>query len=314
MNNSPKYSIIIPIYNESGNIPLLYDRLDPIVKSFDGPTEVIFVNDGSEDNSIELLNDLRKQDPTYKVIVFSRNFGHQTAITAGLDYSSGDAVMVMDGDLQDPPEVLPNLIAKWSEGFDVVYAIRKLRKEGFLKKVAYKSFYYILNSISEVKIPIDSGDFGLMDKKVVDRLKKMPERNRFVRGIRSWVGYRQTGLQYERESRHSGKPKYTFPKLMKLAADGFISFSNVPLRIMVYIGSFVSLIAFIGVIITLHKRLFTTNHPEGYTTILVSMLFIGGIQLLGIGLLGEYLGRIYDEVKQRPKYIIDKLIGFNRDE
>ncbi len=305
------YSVVIPVYNESETLPILLEKLENVLSGLSESYEVILVNDGSKDDSLEILMKWQNDHPPFKIINLSRNFGHQIAITAGLDLTEGQAVMVMDGDLQDPPEVLPLLIEKWKAGYDVVYAIRKQRKEGFFKRMAYRTFYRVLNNISEVKIPIDAGDFGLMDRKIVDLLKKLPERNRFVRGIRSWVGYRQTGIEYERSERFAGDVKYTYKRLINLALDGLISFSNVPLRLMVYVGLSVSGFAFIGILVTLYKRFFEAEIPRGYTTILISILFIGGIQLIGMGLLGEYIGRVYDEVKQRPVYIIKGLFGFN---
>lgn len=306
-----KISIVIPVYNEEKVLEELYRRLVKVMDSLNYEFEVIMVDDGSKDNSLRILEDFCQRDKRFKLISFSRNFGHQTAVSAGIDFTSGDAVIVMDADLQDPPEVLPNFIAKWEEGYDVVYAIRTKRKEGFLKRMAYAAFYRILRYISDIEIPLDSGDFSIMDKKIVDLLKKMPERNRFVRGIRSWLGFRQIGLAYERDPRFAGETKYTFKKLLKLAFDGIVSFSKVPLQFASLMGFIVSAFAIIYGIGTFFQKILTDTTVPGYTTTIIMITFIGGIQLITIGIIGEYIARIYDEVKQRPHYIIKELKGFD---
>ena len=305
------YSIVIPIYNEEENLPELYNRLTDVMTSLQEPYEVIFVDDGSKDNSLNIMREMHQRDKRIKTISLSRNFGHQIAISAGIEYARGKAVIVMDGDLQDPPEVLPPFIQKWKEGWDAVYAIRRKRKENLLKRAAYAIFYRLLKKISSIDIPLDSGDFSIMDRKIVDILKSMPERTRFVRGIRTWVGFKQVGLEYERDKRFAGKPKYNFKKLVKLALDGLISFSYVPLKLAVSFGFVISGVSFLGAIATLFQRLFTDTTVPGYATTVISILFLGGIQLITIGILGEYIGRIYDEVKQRPLYIIQEIIGFD---
>ena len=290
--NSIYISVILPVFNEEQVLPELHRRLTAVLRGFSEPYEIIFVNDGSRDKSLEIMKRLHSEDSRVKFIDFSRNFGHQIAITAGMDYASGDAVIIMDADLQDPPEVLPELISKWREGYEVVYAVRKKRKEGLFKRICYSTFYRVLRKLSTIEIPLDSGDFSLMDKKVVEQLRKMLEQNRFVRGIRSWVGFKQIGLEYERGARFAGETKYPFRKLVKLAIDGVFSFSYTPLRIVSRIGFVVVGISFLGAVFTLFQRLFTDTTVPGYTTILISVLFLGGIQLLSIGLVGEYIGRI----------------------
>jgi len=303
------YSIVVPIYNEHENIPELFRRLRPVIDTLDGRVEVIFVDDGSRDDSFALLLDLHRQDPRFKAISFSRNFGHQVAFTAGIEHATGDAVILMDGDLQDPPEVLSLFIAKWKEGFDVVYAIRKKRKENILKRAAYASFYRILKRLSYLDIPLDSGDFCLMDKRVVDTLRRLPERNRFVRGLRTWAGFRQVGLEYERHQRFAGSPKYTLGKLIRLAYDGVFSFSTAPLRAAVYCGFALSTLAFLGGLYLVYQRLAHKIDLVGWTSTMVVMTFLGGVILATLGVIGEYIGRIYDEVKSRPLYVIREKIG-----
>lgn len=307
------YSVVIPIYNEQANLPELYRRLTTVMTNLNAHYEIILVNDGSTDDSLLLMRELNQKDSRVKIINLSRNFGHQIAISAGMDYTKGQAVIVMDGDLQDPPEVLPIFIEKWQEGWDVVYAVRKKRKENLFKRVAYAMFYRILHKISNIDIPLDSGDFSVIDRKIVNLLKSMPERNRFVRGIRTWVGFKQIGVDYERDRRFAGKPKYTFKRLVKLALDGVISFSYFPLQMARSLGFIVSGVSLVGAVLTLCQRLFTDTTVPGYATTVISILFLGGIQLITIGILGEYIGRIYDEVKQRPLYIFQELIGFEDD-
>ena len=302
-------SLVFPVYNEEEVLPLLYARVCRIIEELEYEIEVILVNDGSRDASLGLMQEFHRQDPRFKVIDFARNFGHQVAITAGIDFASGDAVILLDADLQDPPELLPQFLKKWEEGYQVVYAIRKTRQEHILKRAAYSSFYRILQKISNIQIPLDSGDFCLMDRLVIDTLKAMHERNRFVRGLRSWAGFRQIGLEYDRDKRQAGKVKYTMTRLMKLALDGIVSFSYFPLRIAGYTGFTISLISFLGILVYLYKKLFIGGEPQGFPTLVILVLFMGGIQLLSLGIIGEYIGRIYDEVKRRPIYVIRKIYG-----
>jgi dolichol-phosphate mannosyltransferase len=311
---TPRVSVVVPIYNEEANLPVLVDRLGRALASCGADYEVIFVDDGSRDRSRELLREFSTHDSRLKLVGLSRNFGHQVAISCGIDFTSGDAVVVMDGDLQDPPEVLPDLIARWREGYDVVFAVRQKRKESVFKRAAYKAFYWLLRRVSYLDIPLDSGDFSLMDRRVVDVLKRMPERNRFVRGLRTWVGLRQTGLEYARAARHAGHSKYTFTKLVRLAFDGLVSYSFVPLRFVSNLGLVVSLSALAYMGYLLLARLLDDQVIQGWTSTVVIVLFLGGIQLLSLGIIGEYVGRVFDEVKQRPHYVVGELTGFQGPE
>jgi polyisoprenyl-phosphate glycosyltransferase len=256
-----------------------------------------------------MLDQIHRVDPRFKVLRFSRNFGHQVAISAGIDHATGDAVILMDGDLQDPPEVLPRFIEKWREGFEVVYAIRRKRKENIFKRMAYALFYRLLRKLSYLHIPLDSGDFCLMDKRVVSVIKNLHERNRFVRGLRTWAGFRQTGLEYERDARFAGEPKYTFGKLLKLAYDGLFSFSTVPLRLAVYMGFMFSGLSFIGGFIIIYRKIVHQIDVIGWASTIVIMTFLGGLLLMTLGVIGEYISRIYEEVKQRPIYIVQDKRG-----
>lgn len=307
-----RLSVVVPVFNEQENLPELVRRLAEVLPRCAPTYELILVNDGSRDRSMEMLRDFAAQHPFLRVIDFSRNFGHQAAMYAGMRRASGDVVILMDGDLQDPPEVLPELVERWREGYDVVYAIRKKRKEGPLKRLLYYVYYRLLRSVSYVSIPLDSGDFSLMDRRVVALLAEMPERNKFLRGLRAWVGFRQTSYEYERSARFAGEPKYTFTKLMKLALDGIISYSFVPLRISYAVGMITSVLSFALAFVYFAQRLFSDQFiPQGFTTLALLVLFLGGVQLFSIGILGEYVGRIYDEVKRRPDYIERELIGFD---
>jgi glycosyltransferase involved in cell wall biosynthesis len=303
------YSIVIPIFNEQEIIPELHRRLGAVIDGLDAPAEVIFVDDGSRDASFSLLQAIHEKDPRFKVLRFSRNFGHQVAISAGIDFAGGDAVLIMDGDLQDPPEVLPRFIAEWKTGNDVVYAIRTKRKESALKRIAYATFYRILRKISYLDIPLDSGDFCLMDRRVIETVRTMPERARFVRGLRTWAGFRQTGLAYERDVRYAGTPKYTFAKLMGLAYDGIFSFSTAPLRAAVYMGFFLAVASMLSGLFLIYQRLAHKIDLVGWTSTIVVIIFLGGIVLLTLGVIGEYISRIYEEVKRRPLYVLREKIG-----
>ncbi len=304
-----RVSLIFPVYNEEAVLPLLYRRVRQVIDQLDYEAEVILVNDGSWDTSLDMMEHFHSEDSRFKILDFSRNFGHQVAITAGIDFATGDAVILMDADLQDPPEILPQFLSKWEEGYQVVYAVRKNRKEHIFKRMAYSVFYRILQKISNIQIPLDSGDFCLMDRVVVDTLKSMQERNRFVRGLRSWTGFRQVGLEYDRDQRHGGEVKYTFTKLLKLALDGIFSFSFLPLKLASYMGFLVSGVSFLGIIIYLYKKLLVGGEPRGFPTLAILILFMGGIQLLFLGIIGEYIGRIYDEVKRRPTYVVRRTYG-----
>jgi dolichol-phosphate mannosyltransferase len=260
----------------------------------------------------------QQKDGRWKAISLARNFGHQTAVSAGIHYTEADAVIVLDADLQDPPEELARFIGVWKSGFDVVYAVRQKRKENWVKRTAYWLFYRLMSRIASFEVPQDSGDFCLMDRKVVQVLKAMPERNRFVRGLRAWAGFKQTGIAYERHARAAGAPKYSFRKLCRLAFDGICSFSTAPLRLVFYLGLWVSLISFLGILFTLSQKIFADFYArhgfppvQGFTTIVISILFLGGIQLISLGIMGEYIGRIFDEVKRRPPWIIQASAGIS---
>jgi dolichol-phosphate mannosyltransferase len=302
-------SVVIPVYNEQETLAALVERLTGVLEAMGEKWEVVFVNDGSADGSGALLENFHREDSRLKALTLSRNFGHQVAVTCGLDHASGDAVIVMDGDLQDPPEVVPDLVRTWREGFDVVYAVRKQRKENVVKVWAYKTFYWLLKKVSYLDIPLDSGDFSLMDRRVVSLLSRMPERNRFVRGLRTWVGLNQTGYEYEREARFAGESKYSLGKLFRLAFDGLISYSFVPLRVVSNLGMLVSLTALIYMIYLVVAQWIGESTIQGWTSTVVIVLFLGGIQLLALGIIGEYIGRIFDEVKQRPQYVVSDALG-----
>ncbi len=307
-------SIVIPIYNEEENLDYLYKRLSEASPLWNETFEVVFVDDGSFDRSLEMMRAIHEKDQRFRVVKLSRNFGHQAAISAGIKRAKGDAVIIMDGDLQDPPEELPLFLNKWREGYEVVYAIRKNRKENIFKKMAYAGFYRMLATISNISIPLDSGDFCLMDKKVVRALNKlMPEQNRFVRGLRAYAGFKQIGVEYDRAERAAGEVKYTFGKLVKLAMDGLLDFSTFPLRMASYLGFIISAFSFmLGIFFIFHRLLdfkimgFSPRDVPGTASLAVAIFFLGGITLIILGIIGEYLGRIYVEVKRRPFYIIDE--------
>ena len=310
-------SVVVPCYNEDQVLGELYRRLSAAAESWNEPFEIIIVDDGSGEQTWAQIEEIHRRDPRWKAVRFSRNFGHQTAVSAGISYAGGDAVIVMDADLQDPPEELHRFIAKWREGYEVVYAVRRKRKEGLLKRACYSLFYRTLAGVSKISIPVDAGDFCLMDREVVDLLKAMPEQNRFVRGMRAWVGFRQVGLEYQRHARAAGQPQYTFRKLVQLAVDGVFSFSTTPLRLVTRLGCFVSTVAFLGTVFTLLQRIFADWFAQiglapvpGFATIVIAILFLGGIQLICLGIIGEYIGRIYDEVKARPLWIVRQTCGF----
>jgi glycosyltransferase involved in cell wall biosynthesis len=305
----PYLSVVLPVFNERENLPALYERLVRVLDAGNHPYELVFVDDGSRDGSCDVLYALAEGDPRIVVVELARNFGHQIAISAGLDHARGDGVIVMDSDLQDPPEMLPEFIARWREGYDVVYAVRASRKENLLLRAAYALFYRLLRWIANIDIPLDAGDFCLMDRRVVDVLTAMPERNRFVRGIRSWVGMKQIGLPYDRQGRYAGKPKYTLSRLTYLALDGIVAFSFVPLRIITILGFIISAVSIALAILYTVQRLAFGLTPPGFPTLIVAVFFLAGIQLITIGVIGEYVGRIYEEVKQRPLYVVRRVTG-----
>jgi dolichol-phosphate mannosyltransferase len=301
---APELSVVVPLYNEQQTIAELHRRLDPVLGSLDADYEIVFVDDGSRDATPRLLDAAHERDPHVVVIHLSRNFGHQAAVSAGLDYATGRAVLIMDGDLQDPPEVIPEFVRRWREGVDVVYAVRQRRKENAAKRLAYYSFYRILNAISDFDIPLDSGDFCLLDRKVVDALQGLPERMRFIRGLRTFVGFRQEGLAYERAARLAGKPKYTLRKLVGLAVDGLISFSSYPLRLVTYLGIVSAGIACVLTGWVLYDAFATRSGPRGWASTMVVVLFMGSVQLICLGITGEYVRLIFLETKGRPSYIV----------
>ena len=306
-------SVVVPVFNEEENLELLYHRLSKVLENLCQDHEIIFVDDGSTDDSLEITKKFRKINGRVKIISFSRNFGHQIAITAGIDYASGSVVIVMDADLQDPPEVIPQLVEKWREGYDTVYAIRESRKDPILKRAIAFVFYRLFQRMSDVDIPIDAGDFRLMSRRVVDILKSMPERNRYLRGLASWVGFNQARVRYARDERYAGERKYTLWQSARLAFDGITSFSHFPLRLVVHLGLVVSLVGFLyGAIIIILGLVFGRVVP-GWTTLMAAVIFLGGIQLVVVGVIGEYIGRIYVEVQQRPLYLIKQKIGFSKE-
>jgi len=309
----PTISVVAPAFNEEQILPEFYRRMRAALEGTGESWEIILINDGSRDRSPEIMRELHAADPRVKVLDFSRNFGHQIAITAGIDFAGGDAVIVIDADLQDPPEVIPDLLAKWREGFEVVYAVRAERQgETWFKEVTAKGFYRIIHQVTEINIPMDVGDFRLMDRKAVDALKQMRERHRFMRGMSVWVGFRQTGVNYVRAERYAGETKYPFNKMLRFALDGITSFSYFPLQLATYFGFAVAGVAVLGIIATIILRLTGSQAFYGQASTLVSVLFLGGVQLISLGIIGEYLGRIYDEVKGRPLYVVDEALGFER--
>ncbi|MEM8673459.1 MAG: glycosyltransferase family 2 protein [Cyanobacteria bacterium P01_G01_bin.67] len=313
-DNLAKYSIVIPIFNEEAILPELWRQLRAVIDQLDGICEVIFVDDGSSDRSYQILSELHQANHEIKIIRLSRNFGHQSALTAGIEKASGKAVILMDGDLQDSPQAIFNFIDKWHQGYDVVYAVREKRKEFWLKRFAFVGFYRLLNSLSGMKLPIDAGIFSLMDRQVAIALRQMPERNRYLSGLRAYAGFRQTGIIVERGSRYKGQPKVTVTKLFKLAFDGIFSFSIIPLRIATIFGLISAIVSFIIGIIGLYFKLILGTTFLSWTYGLTTTFFMGGVQLIFLGIIGEYIGRIYDEVKQRPYYLIRDTSGFKNTE
>lgn len=307
-----KISVVIPMYYEEKVVTECYNRLKNVLEKLNNyDYELIFVNDGSQDNTLNLLEEIATQNKKVKVISFSRNFGHQAAVTAGLKFITGDAIVIIDADLQDPPERIPEMLKLWENGYEVIYGKRKSRKgESAFKLLTAKMFYTTLNALSNVEIPKDTGDFRLVDRKVVDVVNQLPEHNKFLRGLFSWVGYKQTPFEYERQERFAGKTKYPLKKMLKLASDGIISFSTKPLKIVGYIGILSILLSIAILIYSLISFAFKLNDlTAGWTSIMVTVTFFAGIQLISVWIMSEYVGRIYDETKKRPEYIIDKKIN-----
>lgn len=312
MPDKPEFSIIAPIYNEEGNIPLFYERVKAVMTNLNEPWELIMVNDGSRDRSLALLTELAFMDPHVKVIDFARNFGHQIAVTAGIDMASGKAVILIDTDLQDPPELIPELVEKWREGFDVVYAIRSERKgESWFKIFTAHLFYRMIHRITDVNIPVDTGDFRLMDERVADVLRAMREHNRFIRGMTSWIGFQQTGVEYSRDERYSGETKYPFRKMLRFALDAVTSFSFFPLQVMIYLSLFLGLLAVLAVVVIVILRLtHGFDYFGGQATTIVLILLLTSFQLFFLFIIGQYVARIYDETRSRPLYIVASKQGF----
>ncbi len=308
------YSIVVPLYNEQEVIGETYKRLKAVMDGLGEPYELIFINDGSRDQTWQLACALAERDQALRLIGFSRNFGHQTAITAGMDFAQGDAIVVIDADLQDPPELIPVMIEQWKEGAQVVYGKRAKRKgESAFKKITAKLFYRTLNALTDVELPVDAGDFRLIDRKVCDSLKKLPERNRYVRGLVSWVGFKQTAVEYVREERFAGETKYPLRKMIKFATDALASFSYKPLKMSTWLGAIVAIASFVFLIFVVIQRIFFahTVNLSGWASIVAIMLFFNGVVLLMLGIIGEYIGRIYDEAKGRPLYIVGQTVNID---
>ena len=312
----PKISIIVPCFNEEAVLPRLFERLGAVAATWQADYEILCVDDGSRDRTWEILQAQNQIDPRWRGLSFARNFGHQTAVSAGLHFATGDAVVVIDADLQDPPEEISRLLAKWREGYEVVFATRKKRRDPLLKKFLAWGFYRLLQKLTPLPMARDAGDFCLLDQRVVAVMNALPERSRYLRGLRTWCGFRQTSVEFDRAERAAGVPQYTFKKSFKLAMDGLFSFSATPLRLATYLGLWVSGFAFLGVVFTLAQKLFAAQFAKiglapgaGFPTIVISVLFLGGVQLICLGILGEYIGRIYEEVKGRPLWILRDTTG-----
>jgi dolichol-phosphate mannosyltransferase len=304
-------SVVAPIFNEQENLPEFRRRVVAALEQAAEPWEIVLVNDGSRDRSAEIIRRFHAEDARIKLVDLSRNFGHQPAVTAGVHHARGDCVILIDGDLQDPPEVIPQLVAKWKEGFQVVLGERTSRSEGGVRGVGFRLFYPILRAITDLPGAPDAGIFGLMDRRVVDEFNKLPERNRFIPGLRSWLGFKQSSVQYDRTDRAAGKPKQTLRRLIHYAMDAIFSFSYRPLRWVTYMGVFVSTVTFGLSIMYLIQFFMHIGLPygSGFTTIILSILFLGGVQMIAIGIVGEYVGRIYEEIKQRPLYVVREKVG-----
>lgn len=307
LNHKPVFTIIAPIFNEFEVLPKLFERVSQVMDQTGKPWEIIMVDDGSTDGSTDLIRELASKDSRIRPVIFARNFGHQIAVTAGMDYSRGDAVVIIDSDLQDPPEVILELIEKWKEGYEVVYAVRAEREgETWFKTFTASIFYRLIYRITEVKIPMDTGDFRLMDRKVVNVMGKMREHHRFLRGMSAWVGFKQIGVEYKRAARFAGSTKYPLKKMLRLALTAITGFSYVPLQVATYMGFISAGIGIVAIPIVAIMRMVGSQYFFGQATTLIAVLFFGGVQLISLGILGEYIGRIYDEVKGRPLYIVSE--------
>lgn len=306
----PELSIVIPMHNEQESLESLFARLKPCLESVTTNYEIVCVNDGSRDNTFELLRAYHAKDPRIKLVNLSRNFGKETALTAGIDYAVGQAVIPIDADLQDPPELIPELVKEWRKGFKVVLATRRSRPgDSWFKRKSAEWFYRAMNKVSTVKLPPNTGDFRLMDRVVVDAVRQLPERTRFMKGIFAWVGFSTTTVYFDRESRVAGQTTWNYWKLWKFALDGIFSFTTVPLRVWTYIGALISMFAFLWAIYIIILTVFLGNNVAGYPSLIVAVLFMGGMQLLSIGIIGEYVGRIYRETKHRPLYLVQETVG-----
>jgi dolichol-phosphate mannosyltransferase len=309
MKNS--ISVVIPFLNEEESLPMLYNRLSPALESIGTDYEVIFVDDGSNDGSLNFVRELSLKERRVKFISFPRNFGHQVAIMAGIDHAAKEAVVIMDADLQDPPELIPQLVNKWREGFEIVYASRRHREgEGFFKKISASIFYRLIKFLSHINLPVDTGDFRLIDRKVAEALKAMRIKNPYLRGLVSWLGYKQTAVFFDREKRAEGKTKYSLAKMLKFAIDAITLFSVTPLRLAVYLGFAATLICILYILRAIYLTLFLHITVPGWASLMVAVLFLGSVQLISLGIIGEYVGRIYDEVRERPLYFIKEKGGF----
>ncbi|MFB6367834.1 glycosyltransferase family 2 protein [Paenibacillus elgii] len=315
INPSLKLSLIVPMYNEGSNISYFYNRITKVLEEIGYRYEIICINDGSKDDTMLHLMELNKKDSRIKIINLSRNFGKEIAMSAGLNAAKGDAIIPIDADLQDPPELIPELIDKWLAGYDVVYATRTKREgETWAKKATAKLFYKFMRKITNIDIPADTGDFRLMSRRVVDALNQLPEHHRFMKGLFSWVGFKQTGVSYQREPRHAGKSSFNYWKLWNFAIEGITSFSFAPLKMSSYLGFIVSFLSVLYMLFLIVRTIFFGNEVPGYPSLMVTILFFGGVQLMSLGFIGEYVGRIYNESKRRPLYFVSDQIGFDEDE
>jgi glycosyltransferase involved in cell wall biosynthesis len=303
-------SVLVPLHDEESVIPESLRRVCSVLDRIPGgPHEIVFVDDGSSDRTLEILEEAAALDPRIKVIALSRNFGHQAALTAAMDYANGDAVIVIDGDLQDPPEIIPELVERFRSGYDVVYAQRKERKEVWWLRLCFFLFYRVMSRLSDVRLPLDAGDCGLMSRRVVEQLRGMTEHHRYLRGMRSWVGFRQTGIAVERSERHSGQSKYSALKRLKFAADGIFAFSIVPIRAASILGAIAILLSTLYAVVTIYAKIFLHQTVQGFAALIVVMTFLSGVLLFFLGIIGEYVGRVYEELKARPLYVVDRFIG-----
>jgi len=315
MEQTFRLSVAIPVHNEEGVLPELLKRVRTVLDQIPGgPHEVVFADDGSSDKTLALIEEAAQEDQRIQAISLSRNYGHQAALSAALDYVTGDATVVMDGDLQDIPEAIPQFLEKFSQGYDVVYAQRVRRKEPLILRICYFTFYRLMAKLSDVRLPLDSGDFSLMSRRVVENLRRMPEHHRYLRGMRTWVGFKQTGIPVERDKRYAGDSKYSWMRLLKLASDGIFAFSIVPIRAAAILGALTIVLASIYSLAAIYAKLIWKESPKGFTAEVVLLTFLAGILLLFLGIIGEYVGRIYEETKARPHYIVGRIIGHRRGE